>query len=557
VKALNNKLKAGASYIHEGQGNRGSNLYGADATIKLDDQTKIKGEFAKSEYTAGTDSRSGNAYLAEATRTGKKYEAKAYVREQDAGFGMGQQPGGEAGTRKLGVEGAYRFSEKINADAKIYRQYNLLTDATRDMAEGKLGYNENKYGAYLGFLHAHDSLGDGSNQESNQLTLGGRVRTLYDRLTLTMNHAQSVGSNGNVDFPTRTTLGAELAVVKSLTLLAAQEFTWGDAANTQNTRLGMRAAPWKGAELSSSVARQFSEDDERVFASAGMKQTWQINEAWKVDAGLERSQTVASRQRYSFNTNVPQASGASEDFTAVSGGTTYQIKKLTWDSRLEFRSAETENKWGLMSGIVKEVDDNWAWSGRFQMFQTSSATGMETTRVDVRHGIVYRPPLTKWIVLNRLDFLIDQQSGAGSADVNSWKLLNNLMLNYRPYQELQLSAHYGSKYTQEKMYDTDYSGYTDLVGAEVRYDVNKQWDIGWHGGRLYSWNSSVYDYYGGLSVGYNLMRNVWVSLGYNVTGFEDKDFSAAAYTAQGPFVRFRVKFDQESVQDAAKWINGN
>ena len=41
------------------------------------------------------------------------------------------------------------------------------------------------------------------------------------------------------------------------------------------------------------------------------------------------------------------------------------------------------------------------------------------------------------------------------------------------------------------------------------------------------------------------MQNAWVSLGYNLLGFQDEDFSAADYTAQGPFVRFRIKFDQD------------
>ena len=65
------------------------------------------------------------------------------------------------------------------------------------------------YSAYVGVLHANDNLDDGSNHESNQLTLGGKVLTLYERLTLTMDHAQSIGSNDNTDFPTRTILGAE------------------------------------------------------------------------------------------------------------------------------------------------------------------------------------------------------------------------------------------------------------------------------------------------------------------------------------------------------------
>ena len=58
-----------------------------------------------------------------------------------------------------------------------------------------------------------------------------------------------------------------------------------------------------------------------------------------------------------------------------------------------------------------------------------------------------------------------------------------------------------------------------------------------------------------VSVGYNLFKNAWVSAGYNFSGFEDADFSEADYTAQGPFVTFRVKFDQQSVKEMIDWFS--
>ena len=36
VKLFDNKLKAGVTYIHEGQGDQSGNLYGTDASLKLD-----------------------------------------------------------------------------------------------------------------------------------------------------------------------------------------------------------------------------------------------------------------------------------------------------------------------------------------------------------------------------------------------------------------------------------------------------------------------------------------------------------------------------------------
>jgi len=557
VKLLDNKLKAGGSYIHEGQGDQSSNLYGVDTSYKLNQNTKLRAEVATSDYSAGSASRSGNAYLAEVSRTTKLFDVKTYFREQAPGFGMGQQPASEAGTRKYGVEGAYRFGDSISANGDIYRQDNLVTDATRDVAEGKMNYNSKSFSAYAGVLHADDNLNDGSSHESNQLTLGGKIPTMNDRVNLTLDYAQSVGSNDNSDFPTRAALGAEYKATKNLTLLAAQEFTWGTGANTQDTRLGMRSALWDGAAMTGSVARQFNENDDRVFADVGLKQTWKINDAWKADVGLERSQTVADAKNYQINTNVPPASGTTDDFTSVSGGTTYQIKHMTWENRLEFRLAESENKWGLVSGLVKEIDSTWAWSGRAQIYQTSALAGLDTTKVDLRYGLVYRPSQTDWIALDRLDFIIDNSSGGTTGHLDSWRLVNNFITNYRPRKYMQLSLHYGAKYVLETIDGSDYSGYTDLLGLEGRYDITKDWDIGLQSSILHSWNTGQLDYSEGISVGYNVMQNAWVSLGYNLTGFDDKDFSQSNYTAQGPFLHFRFKFDQESVRDAAKWLNGN
>jgi opacity protein-like surface antigen len=207
-----------------------------------------------------------------------------------------------------------------------------------------------------------------------------------------------------------------------------------------------------------------------------------------------------------------------------------------------------------MSGLVKEIDSSWAWSGRAQVYQTSVSAGLGTTKVDLRYGLVYRPPQTQWIVLDRLDFIIDDESGGTSISSNSWRLVNNFITNYRPHKDLQLSLHYGAKYVQETIDGSDYSGFTDLVGIEGRYDITKDWDIGLQSSILHSWSSGQLDYCEGISIGYNVVQNAWISLGYNLTGFEDKDFSQAEFTARGPFVRFRFKFDQNSVRDAAKWL---
>src|SRR3546814_6697182 len=40
--------------------------------------------------------------------------------------------------------------------------------------------------------------------------------------------------------------------------------------------------------------------------------------------------------------------------------------------------------------------------------------------------------------------------------------------------------------------------------------------------------------------------NAWVSVGYNVRGFQDRDFEQAHHTAEGAYMVLRLKFDQDT-----------
>ena len=53
----------------------------------------------------------------------------------------------------------------------------------------------------------------------------------------------------------------------------------------------------------------------------------------------------------------------------------------------------------------------------------------------------------------------------------------------------------------------------------------------------------------GMAIGYNMFDNFWLSFGYNTVGFYDKDFTAAEYTREGMYMRFRFKFDQNSLEN--------
>ena len=48
----------------------------------------------------------------------------------------------------------------------------------------------------------------------------------------------------------------------------------------------------------------------------------------------------------------------------------------------------------------------------------------------------------------------------------------------------------------------------------------------------------------GGEVGYLLAQNLWLSAGYNFSGYSDKDLVDSDTTTQGPYLRLRFKFDE-------------
>jgi uncharacterized repeat protein (TIGR01451 family) len=563
AKLFDNRLKTGFSYLHEGQVSGEGNSYGVDAAWKLAAGTTLKTEAARTSTDFGGSSRDGSAYLAELQHQTPALQGKLYFREQDTGFGLGQQNGSETGTRKFGLDATYKLTEHLSLGGEGYRQYHLSTGAVQDILEAKTTYTTGPYSAHLGGRYAGDTLGDGSHKVSNQLTMGGSWLTLDKRLTLKADHDQSLGGNDNASFPSRTSFGADYKLTEKVTATAQQEFTYGSGADTNSTRVGLKSTPWSGGAVNTSLGRDLNENGDRLFALFGLKQSWKITEKWSVDGGVDRSQTVRNARNYSFNVNVPPASGptTSEDFSAVSLGTTYTDKLWNWNNRVEYRTSTSEEKWGVVSAFVGEPKEGWGWSSRLQLYETSSSVNGNTSNDDLRLGLVYRPLQTRWIILDRLDLIYNNQGsaplnpGLTTTSLESRRLVNNLNANFRPDRKSELSLQYGAKYVLETIDNARYSGYTDLIGVEGRYDLTKVWDIGARCSLLHSWGPGQLSYSTGLSVGYNMVQNAWLSLGYNLLGFKDKDFSVADYTAQGPYLRFRFKFDQNSVKDAVRWVN--
>lgn len=550
VRAMDGKLEVGATYIHEESEGDEGNLTGADLTLKINEKTTLKAEYAQTSKSLsdGTEA-DDDAYLVEVEYQGQKVNGEVYVREQGEEFGLGQQSGTESGTRKIGADISYRVSEQMTVDAEAYRHYNLETDAERDVAEVEATYRENGYFLSAGLRHAEDRFSDGTESRSEQITLGASKTVMDGKLNLRVDHDQSIGGdNDNSDFPTRTTLGADYKLDEKTSLFVEHEFTWGEYEDSQGSRLGLKTTLWEGGELTTSLEREFDENGSRLYAGMGLNQKWKINEKWSIDAGVDYNWTVDSDFTPDFDTDVPSTTGEDEDFTALSFAVEYRAEDWTWNMRTEYRDGDNSEKINFRTGFYGEPREGLGVAVSLSVTDEDSRTGTDNTDADLSLGMAYRPRNSKWTLLDKLELIYEEESG-GDFDFDEWRIVNNFHANYKASSSLQVALQYGLKYVETNIDEMEYSGFTHLLGVETRYDINEKWDVGFRASVLHSWDSDQLDYSTGVSLGYNLCENTWMSLGYNFTGFEDEDFSQGDYTAEGVYLKLNMKVDQDSLKD--------
>lgn len=540
------------THIRDETSGRGGELTGAHLRWQVGSETIVRAEAATTESDT-TDSAS--AYLVEVERQSSRVAGRAYVREQESGFGLGQQSTGEDGTRKLGVDGEVRLSEKVLARAEAFSQQQLDSDSHREVLAVELerrGQNTRLSG---GVRHVAETTADGSERDSELITFGVARQLFAGRLNLSANAEVGLaGDAENTDYPDRLLIGGEYRLLDNLSLIAEQEFTWGDLHDTQDTRFGLSMRPWTGGDINAIIQRQQGENGDRLFATTGLLQQWRHGERWLFDVGLDRVQTMAGssqaidRGALLANQNVDVASGSvGNDFTAAFAGFGYRREQWDVTGRVEMHAGDATDKWNLLAGASRQLAEGRVLSSSLQWLSEDGDDGSTRRAGDLRGGLAWRPDQARWLWLARLDLVTDDVENA-SFELSTRKLVANVHANGQLSRASQVALRFGLKQVRQTFDGDAYDGLTALLGAEYRHDIGRLFDIGLHASVLHTANSGSSKYGAGLSVGVNPLDDVWISLGYNLFGFADNDFDGAQYTDQGLFLRLRVKLDQNLIK---------
>lgn len=558
MRLLRDRVEVGATLLHEDSPDDDgrSELIGVDTTFDITKSDSLRVEYAATLRDSG--GATSDAVLIEASHTGERVVAKAYLSDIAPKFGLGQQSTATAGARRFGAEASVRIAtfEQRGArgarwiDAKAYREENLVNGARRDLAEIGLRQDASSTSGVLGLRGLRETPQAGPIREGLFAIAGARQR--FDEIGLSLRAAREqpiAGEDASALFPQRTSVGVDQRLLDGLTLSATHEILNGAATSQANTTVGLVAEPWTGAKITAAGDRLSQDSSGRLGATFAVDQQVRLSQKWTGSLGLARREDLNSSGPANIEDDIapdrPRSpfESAAGDFTSFYVGAGYRGGATAASTRFELKNSDAGRRHVAAVGAAREISQSLSFgaAGRFQ--EDRDAPLGDQRRFDLRFGAALRPREDGPIALTRLDL---KQQAAGSGD--KWKVVHTIVVNALHAGRFQISVNHGVKYAAYATDDVDYGGVTELLGAEARYDLSKRIDFGIHGEALYSFNAETLEYSYGPSIGFTPADNVWLTFGWNFEGFADEDFPAADFSRAGPYLKLRIKFDQKTAQ---------
>ncbi len=259
--------------------------------------------------------------------------------------------------------------------------------------------------------------------------------------------------------------------------------------------------------------------------------------------------TFNASEGVSYTTTVEHLkilSGPSPEALSLAGGVDYSVDPL-WkgSARLEWRRlfdtdvVRGNDSWLSTLAAARKLDRDWTMLARNYLLYTQNRATANSLQNRFQVGAAFRDTDTNKInALAKYEYKLEQDH------VQAFERRVHIVsshADYHPSRPWWLSGRVAAKRVEETATD-NFTAY--LVAGRTVYDVTEKWDVGVLGSVLYSPQGAAKQYAVGLETGYQLQQNLWLSLGYNFTGFSDKDMTGSDYTNSGLFLRLRFKFDE-------------
>ena len=254
-----------------------------------------------------------------------------------------------------------------------------------------------------------------------------------------------------------------------------------------------------------------------------------------------------------------------EDFTAITAGATYRADRWSVTGRAEYRAGDQGDRYGVTAAALRQIGEGSARRRRAQLVRRQGGRRRRDAhrQPPAVAGRTARPAAagrgsrsSSCARTGSTGAVAGQPGPIGipltiSGDARSRRIVNASSVNCHRAaggSTAPKSRFSGARATSPRNTATeDVGGWSNVVGADFRFDLSDTIDVGVAGTVRGGLDGDGFAWSAGPSIGFTPFENGWLSVGWNVAGFHDRDFEEARYTRNGPYVTMRFKFDQMSL----------
>ena len=359
------------------------------------------------------------------------------------------------------------------------------------------------------------------------------------RLDLQIDSEQTVMRDGPAPADDLTELRLRYAVSDSLSAFGTYKTALRDGQGAGS--FGLETTPWAGVKMHGGLARAENGTATGHGAFVGLDQSLKPREGLALSLGLDVQHDLGA-------TDVPLAGDLGnplieDSFVTLRAGARKTTESWSAGIDVEARHSDNDVTANLRVSGDGRLGEDWTVGGAAFIGQTRPRGAAARSDLDVTVSAAHRGDADAPVTL--------LQARLKSATVGDNDRVTGIGSIYhaRDLTEADsLNMRYGIKYVESRDTAGRHRDILNFIGGEYRRDVHDKFDIGLHGAAMHSGHSGSVDASLGMSVGFTPFENGWMSVGYNVRGFRDGDFSENGHTGHGAFMQFRMKFDQHSIR---------
>lgn len=287
--------------------------------------------------------------------------------------------------------------------------------------------------------------------------------------------------------------------------------------------------------------------------ASGIRNGWDFAPGLRLNTALELTQVL---------------SGLAPGTRAVSVGVDYTAHPL-WkgSTKLEHRISDdvtststneafSTTLWQVMA--ARKINRDWTILARNYLLQTNYDARGDVFQDRVQLGVAYRETDTNRVnALAKYEYKTERDdSNLITGSLSSQAHIVSAHADWHPSRPWWMTGRMAAKWQKDQFEGGVQDSFqAQLLSGRLIYDVTENWDLGLMSA-LQTGQYGAKQHAVGVEVGYLLRQNLWLSVGFNRSGFAaDRDLAGYEYTQQGAYLRLRFKFDQSLFTGGNTTIN--